>query len=283
MNFKKEILDSIKSLPAMSTTNKKILTIMGSDNIDIAEVVKLIQYDPALTTNVLKLVNSAYFSLQNDVTSIRQAVVLLGLNQVFRLVIAVSFSPLMNKPIAGYDLPSGGLWQHCVATAVCSETIAKIINNTESDVLFTASLLHDIGKIALSSYVDEYYNLIDDEFKNTGDSFEVIEKKLFGIDHAEVGAVILKNWGIPVSLYLPVLWHHKPDECTDETVSTIVDIVHLADSLCLLAGFGIGRDGLQYKPSVSVLKRLQIKQSMLESIISQTMTGMENLKEIFEI
>jgi len=98
MSFKKEILDNIKSLPAMNATSKKIMTMLRSENVEIPEVVRLIQYDPSLTSNILKLVNSAYFGLQTKITSIRQAVVLLGLNQVYRIVIAVSFLPLMNKP-----------------------------------------------------------------------------------------------------------------------------------------------------------------------------------------
>ena len=156
MSFKKEILENIKSLPPMNPTAKKIMTILRSTDVDISEVVRIIQYDPALTSNVLKLVNSAYFGLQNEITSIRQAIILLGLNQVFRIVIAVSFSSFMNKPIPGYELPSGELWRHSVATAISSEIISKMLKISENDTLFTAALLHDIGKIALSTFVDEY-------------------------------------------------------------------------------------------------------------------------------
>ncbi len=280
MSIKKEILDNIKSLPAMNTTTKKIMAILGSTNVEISEVVKIIEYDPALTSNVLKLVNSAYFGLQSEVTSIKQAVVLLGLNQIYRIVIAVSFSSLMNKPIAGYELPSGALWKHCVATAIASETIAQMLKNSDADVLFTAALLHDIGKIALSTFVDEYYNLIEEESRKIGESFEIIERKVLGIDHAEAGAIILKNWGIPEGLYSPVRWHHSPDDCTP---AVTVDIVHVADSLCLTGGLGIGREGLQYRPSIKVMKRLSLKTETMEMIMSRTMTGLDNIKEIFEI
>ncbi len=283
MSFKKEILENIKALPTMSTTTSKIVTLLGSKDIDMNKIIQLIQFDPAITTNVLKLVNSSYFGLQKQVTSIKQAVVLLGLNQVHRIVIAVSFSPLMNNKIDGYDMPSGALWEHSVATAVASETIAKMIKFPDNDMVFTAALLHDVGKIALSTFVDEYYNRIEEDVQNSNESFEVVEKKILGIDHAEAGAVILKNWGIPQNLFMPVLWHHDPDACTIDDAQKLVDIVHLADSLCMAGGMGVGRDGLQYRPSENVVKRLKFKAIMLESIMSQTMTGIENLKEIFEI
>lgn len=283
MNFKKEILENIRSLPAMSQTNQKIVNVLSTSDPDISEVIRLIQYDPSLTSNVLKLVNSAYFSVQKEVTSLKQAVVMLGLNQVRRVIIAVSFSSIMDKKIPGYDLDSGDLWKHSVATAVASETIANHIRFQDNDLLFTAALLHDIGKIALSTFVDEYFNKIEEEAKRSEESFEVVEKKFFGMDHAEAGAIILKNWGIPMSLYLPVLWHHKPDECKVSSASMVVDIVHLADTLSISGGIGIGRDGLQYRPSATVLSRLNIKKVMLENIISRTMTGMEQIKEIFDI
>jgi putative nucleotidyltransferase with HDIG domain len=283
VSFKKEILETIKGLPPMSPAQNKIVTMLGAPDVNINEVIELIQYDPAVTSGVLKLVNSAYFGLSQQVTSIKQAVVLLGFKQVHRIVLTVSFSPVMNSKISGYGLPSGALWQHSVATAVASETIARTIEYPQADEAFTAALMHDIGKIALSSFVDEYYQRIDEESRAAGESFEVIEKKILGIDHAEAGAIILKNWGIPKNLFMPVLWHHSPETCTDNDVSPIVDIVHLADNLCIASGFGVGRDGLQYRISPAVMHRLRFKSTMLESIMSQTMTGIDNIKEIFEI
>jgi len=283
MSFKKEILESIKALPPMSSTNQKIITIMGSEENDISEVIKLIQYDPVLTTSVLKLINSAYFGMQKEVTSIKQAVVLLGLRQIHRIVIAISFSPLMNRPISGYELPAGELWKHSVATAVASEIVANMLHVQDVDMIFTAALLHDIGKIALSTFVNEYFSSIEDEAQKTGESFEIIEKKVLGIDHAEAGAILLKSWGIPQTLFVPVLFHHNPDSCSFAQLSSIVDIVHLADSLSMTGGIGLGRDGLQYRPSNLVVQRLHLKKVQLESIISQTMTGLDNLKEIFEL
>jgi putative nucleotidyltransferase with HDIG domain len=283
VSFKKEILETIRSLPPMSPAQNKIVTMLAVPDVNINDVIQLIQYDPAVTSGVLKLVNSAYFGLTQEVTSIKQAVVLLGFKQVHRIVLTVSFSPVMHKSISGYDLPSGALWQHSVATAVASETIARAIKYPLADEAFTAALMHDIGKIALSSFVDAYFSRIDEQARADSASFEVVEKQILGIDHAEAGAIILKNWGIPKSLFMPVLWHHAPESCTDADVSPIVDIVHLADNLCLASGFGVGRDGLQYRLSPAVMQRLRFKATMLESIMSQTMTGIDNIKEIFDL
>ncbi len=267
----------------MSTTTQKILSLLSASEVDLKAVVDLIQYDPALTTNVLKLVNSAYFGLNHKVTSIRQAVVMLGINQVHRIVITVSFSPLMNRDIPGYDLTAGSLWEHSVATAVASETIANMLSLENTDSVFTAALLHDIGKIALASFVEQYFTTIDEVARDNNESFEIVEKQILGIDHAEAGSMVLKNWDIPQDLYLPVKWHHNTEDCDKTDLQVIVDTIHLADSLSLAGGFGLGRDGLQYRPSQNVVKRLNLKRVMLESIMSNMMTGIKNFKEIFAL
>jgi len=281
MSVKQDIIDSMKSLPPMSATTNKIMSLIGLRDVNIADVVQIIHYDPALTGNVLRLVNSAYFGLRTDVTSLRQAVILLGLNQIYRIVIAVSFSSLMSSAVRGYELKTGELWKHSVASAIASENIAKTIHLKDFDLLFTAALLHDIGKIALASFVDRYYSAIEEELSTSGDPFEIVEKKIFGIDHAQAGALILRNWGIPKSLYLPVLWHHDPEACDQVDITQSVDVVHVADSLCLAAGIGVGRDGLQYRPSANVLMRLNCRISTLEGIISKTMSGLDELNDIF--
>lgn len=283
MSFKKEILDNIKSLPPMDTTTRKMMTLLSNKDVEISEVVKLIQYDPALTSNVLKLVNSAYFNLQSKITSIKHAVIMLGINQIYRITIAVSFSSLLNKPLAGYELSSGALWRHSVATAIATEMISKMLKQIEIDILFTAALLHDIGKIALSTFVDKYFDLIEKESEHSGKSFEVIENMVLGIDHAEAGAIILKNWGIPMSLYLPVRWHHNPDECNKKSFLDMVDIVHIADSLCITGGIGVGKDGLQYQISSKALSRHNFDSVTFETIMNKTIIGLDSIKEIFII
>ena len=282
MNSKQKILAKVRSLPAMASTATKMSKLMEDPNVNISEVVDTIKYDPGLTANVLKMANSAYFGFSNSVNSIRHAIVLMGIKQVHRLVIAASFSSMMGKYVAGYDLEEGGLWRHSVAVAIASEKIDQMLKINMADLAFTAGLLHDIGKLVLSTFVDDDFSKIESEAHKGDKSFEVAEKGILGIDHAEVGGAILEGWNSPRDLVDAVRWHHNPDAFSGES-RVVVDVIHVADALCLMGGIGVGREGLHYRPSEEVLKRLGLKILMLESIVSQIMTGMEELKELLEM
>ena len=282
MNSKQKILAKVRSLPAMASTATRMTKLLEDPNVKITEVVGTIKYDPGLTANVLKLANSAYFGFSRSVTSIRHAIMLMGMKQVHRLVIAASFSSLMNKSVVGYELPEGELWRHSVASAVAAEKLCHMLDIKVSDIAFTAALLHDVGKLIMSSFVDKDFNEIESTAHKEDESFEIAEKDILGIDHAEVGGVILDGWSFPKELVEGVRWHHNPEGFKGEN-RMVVDVVHMADTLCLTEGIGVGREGLQYRPSEEVVARLGLKTLMLETIISHTMSGMDELKEILEI
>lgn len=282
MNNKQKILAKVRSLPAMATTATRMAKLLEDPNVKTTEVVDTIKYDPGLTANVLKLANSAYFGFSRSVTSIRHAIVLMGMKQVYRMVVAASFSSLMNKSLVGYELPEGELWRHAVASAIAAEKLCQMLKVKTADLAFTAALLHDIGKLILGSFVDKDFSEIESAAHKEDESFEVAEKDILGIDHAEVGGVILEGWSFPQELVDAVRWHHNPEAFKGDN-RMVVDIVHVADALCLTEGIGVGREGLQYRPSEEVVKRLELKALMLESILSQTMSGMEELKDLLEI
>lgn len=282
MKQREKVLAKIKSLPAMAATASKMTKLLEDPNVNIHELVDTIKYDPGLTANVLKLANSAYFGFARSVSSIRHAITLLGMKQVHRLVVAASFSSLMSKSVVGYELPEGELWRHSVASAIAAEKLCEMVKVTVKDTSFTAGLLHDIGKLILSSFVEKDFSEIEKTALVEEESFEKAEKEILGIDHAEVGGAILEQWRFPKELVDAVRWHHHPEVCKGES-RMVVDIVHVADALCLTEGIGVGREGLQYRPSEEALKRLNLRTLMLEAIISQTMTGMEELKDLLEM
>ncbi len=282
MKQREKVLARVKSLPAMASTANKLARLLEDPNVEIRLLVDAIKYDPGLTANVLKLANSAYFGFARSVSSIRHAIVLLGMRQVYRLVVAASFSSLMNRSIIGYELPEGELWRHSVASAIAAERLCEMLKVKVSDVAFTGGLLHDIGKVILSHFVKEGFEELEEVAVRGKEGFEEAEREVLGIDHGEVGGVILERWNFPQGLVDAVRWHHHPELFSGEG-RMVVDIVHLADALCLTQGIGVGREGLQYKPSEEALRRLGLKTLMLEAIISQTMTGLEELKELFEL
>ncbi len=273
------ILAKVKSFPSMPEAAAKLLKLLDNPDATAAQIEQILRYDAGLTANLLKLTNSVYFGLPCKVGSVTQAVVLLGWKKLIQLVMASCVNAVMGKPVPGYDLPAGELWRHSIAVSVAAEGLAKELKVSASEEIFTAALLHDVGKLVLGGFVKEDLEKIETE-ASRGISFEVAEHMVLGTDHTEVGAQILKNWSFPPALVNAVRWHHDPDSAGK--TDTLVDIVHVANILCLMIGIGVGREGLCYKPSPLATKRLGLRTNDLEIVASRTLQYVDDLCNVFE-
>lgn len=273
-----EILHKIDTIPAMSGTATRLLKLLEDPEVGIARVVHLIEYDPGLTANVLRLANSAYFGTARSIGSVRDAVVRLGTNTVLQIAIASSVYSIMSKPVAGYDLPAGDLWRHCVMVAITAERLCTALDIPTPGVTFTAGLLHDIGKIVIGTFVDGDFDAINAAAQEPGVTFESAERKVLGMDHAEVGAALTERWDFPATLSSVARWHHRPEECQEDR--EVVDIVHVADALCILEGIGAGADGLRYQPSETVVSRLELTTKTIEYVLSQSLSALDEVQKL---
>jgi putative nucleotidyltransferase with HDIG domain len=273
---KREIISKMKSFPSMSGVAAKVLNLLDDPDAGADQVEQLLKQDPSLTANLLKLTNSAYFGIPSKVGSVRHAIAMLGWKRLSKLVMAACVSAITDRQIPGYDLPPGVLWQHSVAVSVTAEGLMRELKVAESDEIFTAALLHDLGKLILGGFVEKELDEIQ-EVAARGIPFQMAEQEVLGTDHAEIGALMLESWSFPPNLVSAVRWHHDPDSAPE--TSAMTDIVHVANVLCLMIGIGIGVEGLHYEPSVSATKRLGIKPTQLELIASQTLEWAKELAD----
>jgi putative nucleotidyltransferase with HDIG domain len=271
------IMSQVKAFPGMPATSAKLLKMLKDPDSSAAQIEDVLKYDPGLTANLLKLTNSAYFGIPTKVRSVKQAIVLLGWKRLIQLVMTVCMSTVMKKPVPGYDLPHGELWKHSVAVSVAAELVVNALKIPGADEVFTAALLHDVGKLVLGDFVREDLQQIE-AMVAKGIAFEVAEFIVLGIDHANLGARILEKWSLPEDLVNAVGWHHDPDTC--ENHCTYSDIVHVANILGLMIGFGNGGSGVETIPSNSVTERLGFKPSHLETLAEETLTGVNKLADI---
>ncbi|MBT3259486.1 MAG: HDOD domain-containing protein, partial [Deltaproteobacteria bacterium] len=250
--------------------------LLDDPDSSAGQVEQLLKQDPSLTANLLKLTNSAYFGIPSKVGSVRHAIAMLGWKRLSKLVMAACVSAITDRQIPGYDLPPGALWQHSVAVSVTAEGLMRELKVAESDEIFTAALLHDLGKLILGGFVEKELKEIE-KVAARGIPFQMAEQEVLGTDHAEIGSLMLESWSFPPKLVSAVRWHHDPDSAPE--TSAMTDIVHVANVLCLMIGIGIGVEGLHYEPSVSATKRLGIKPTQLELIASQTVEWAEELAD----
>ncbi len=256
----------------------KLLALIDDPDMNVSQIEAILRQDAGLTANILKLANSAYFGIPSKVGSVRQAVLILGLKRLIQMVIASCVGAIMDKPVPGYDLPPGELWRHSIAVSVAAEGLVKELEIEAREEIFTAALLHDVGKLVLGNFVKDDFKKIEAAL-NQDVSFETAEDMVLGTNHAGIGAQILTQWSLPSDIVSAVRWHHSPESAAKN--NTMLDIVHVANVLCLMIGIGAGRDGLQYKPSEVVTERLGLASYHLEKVASQTLQWTNELSDVF--
>jgi putative nucleotidyltransferase with HDIG domain len=170
------------------------------------------------------------------------------------------------------------LWRHSIAVSVAAEGLVGELKLKTAEEIFTAALLHDVGKLVMGELVREDIRKLDAALEQ-GISYEAAENIVFGTNHAEVGARVLETWSLPQSIISAVRWHHQPDSAGQ--TDTMLEIVHVANVLCLMIGCGIGREGLQYQLSGEVTARLGLSSQHLEKVASQTLQWVDELEGVF--
>lgn len=267
-----KILLTVESLPSMPEAGTKVLALLKEPNVAAAEIEKVLRRDPGLTTNVLKLANSAYFGIPSKVGSVRQAFILLGAKRFTQLVLTTCTCSLMDKAVEGYESPPGELWRHSIAVATAAEALVKYKKIAEPKDVFTPALLHDIGKLVLGRLVKEEFESIS-KIVATGVTYEIAENMVLGTDHAEIGAQILGHWSFPQDIIFAVRFHHNPDAI--HKPNRQIDIIYLANMLCHKSRTNSGNEGQPVGLSPAMIKRLNIEPDQFELISEKVVRWMD--------
>lgn len=284
MTRREEILDQLEKLPALSAAAEQIVRQLSDPDVDLGQAVLAIESSPELTGNLLRVANSAQFAGARTIGSVREALVRLGTRQVTELVLTSSVAPLAKNAVCGYDLPHGKLLEHSLAVAATADTMVRHLGRKSLVDAFTLGLLHDLGKIALSSHLEIDAEPILELAFDQHVSFETAEARVLGIDHAEAGAFLLERWGLPEALVTAVRYHHKPDTFEgDPQMQFCVDVVHVSDILVMETGVGAGIDGLNYQVSAQAAARLGVQNPVAEHVVNTMLTRMEEMREVLEI
>ncbi|MBU8871310.1 MAG: HDOD domain-containing protein [Gemmatimonadales bacterium] len=278
---KSKILATIDSVPSLPSVVIQLRQYLNDPDVNFDQLAHVLQHDPGLTANILQLANSAYFGWSRSIKSVREAITRLGTDRVFQMVLCMSVAPLVRKPINGYDMDSNGLWEHSISTAICAEQLAIALNLEDTPEAFTSGLLHDLGKIVLGTFVEVDDEPIKEIVRSDNLAFNEAEQMVLGIDHAEAAGELLRVWNLPDEVVASARWHHEPSQAKAEH-RQLTDLIHVADSLCIRTGWGMGQDGLLYKVDEEAFARLGITSSLAEEVILKVSEGLEDLKDIFK-
>lgn len=266
-----KLLNRVDSIPNNFHIAVKVAKMLDDFNVNIQELSKVIGADQALTVQLLKLCNSAQYGFSRKIVTVSDAIARLGFKTLKSLVFVVVSKGSLNRQLAGYDLGKGELWRNSISCAVYSKYLAEISGYKDPDLAFTAGLLRDIGKLIIHEYVKSDYDNIINLVNSENIGFSEAEEKILGYNHSQVGARIAAKWNFPKVLEETIEFHHNPGKvdgkCEDKM---LVNIVHVADSLSMILGMGIGNDGMMHNLDINSLEKIGIDVNSvgIESLIS---------------
>jgi putative nucleotidyltransferase with HDIG domain len=275
------LLAEIQNLKPIPAVTQQLLEVVDNPDSSMEDIANVIQYDPVMTANVLRACNSAYFGLKHPAESIKDAVSMLGTDQVIELVLLKSGAASFSGSQEGYGLEEGEMWRYSVSSAVIAKQMAAKLGLANKNTIFTASLVKDIGKIILEKYVARVRHKILDLVEKENLSFREAEKKVLGIDHAELGAMIAKTWKFSPKMVKIIRHHHLADETMIKDKE--VAVVYLADCICMMIGVGVGSDGLAYRFRDQTLRELGLGADDMALIIAEYGANMQEIENLLHI
>lgn len=206
----KTITASIGKMPSLPTTVAKILQVCSNPKALPADLNQVISLDPVLMGKVLRLINSAYYSMPNQVTSLVRAVIMLGINTVKNLALSTAVLGNLGKGPAGNVLNLEGFWRHSICVGVTAKQIAKKrgVDVKLQEEYFAAGLLHDLGKIPLNNFLPDVYIQALEFADRDHRPLYSAETHILGMNHGEVGKLVADAWKLDASILDTISHHH---------------------------------------------------------------------------
>jgi putative nucleotidyltransferase with HDIG domain len=263
------------TLPPAPRIISQLLDLLDQGDVHAAQVVELVTVEPALTAKVIRRCNSAASGLAEPVSDLAEAVTHLGFNEIYRMVTAIVGEDLLSPAQTGYGIAAGELWEHSAATAVSARVLAHELHAEENRV-FTAALLHDIGKLVLSTALVDEYAAVVRETEEHGVSFLEAEKQILGVDHAEVGGRLLATWNFPENLSGAVRHHHDPAQAGPQ--GQLAAFVHLGDIMAHVLGYGHGHEAYAVRPRPEAMQSLEITPREIETFLLQAEAALQQAR-----
>lgn len=224
-------------LPPPSTTMTRVLNAVSDPDLSAAELGQLIASDAALAAELLRTANSAYYGISVPVTSVKHAVIMLGIRRALSLAVGVAALSSMERVKFPRGFDHRGLWSHLHATAVASGWLAEREHPENKDVAHIAGLLHDIGKALLAVAQTNEWRRVHEIVESRGISYEEAEHEVEEAAHAEIGAELLEHWRLPPQLQQIVRGHHAPQNI-EGVDGELARVVRTADAVARIAGIG---------------------------------------------
>lgn len=265
------LVNSTIELPTMPEVLLKLNEVMGSVDASAADVAKVVSRDPAVATNILRIVNSAYYGLQVRVSSVSLAVSVMGFNMTKKVALkAAVFSAFGKRREKIQHFDPLAFWKHAIYTGVAARALASsstVFAEMHPEDIYIAGLLHDIGKIILMEKVAPRYLAMLRKSVQQQRSETEVEVEDFGFTHADVGSVLAIKWSLPEDLAIAIRYHHAPSR--DPFHRSLSSLIHVADQLAWRAGSPSTIGTVQAKRDEDAYTQIGLDAARVEELLPQ--------------
>ena len=242
----RRVIENIDHLPSLPSIVTRLIQVVNSPDTSAEDAAELIEKDPALTSKMIRLANSAFYGIPRSISSVSSAVVILGFNTIRSLVLSAS----VMKMFPGAQMQAidkDRFWKHAIVCAIAAKVIVRHFINVrmmDPESAFCAGILHDIGKLIFNEFIPDDYRETCEYAQKKGISLLDAETKILGINHAEIGRILSDKWALPLDLEYSLVYHHEPAQ--SDTILDLVTTVHFADILTHRLGMGLYDNETQY-------------------------------------
>ena len=277
-----KILEGIDKLPSPNIVVQRIVAVCSKPDASSSEVANTLMMDASLSARVLKLANSAYYGIPRKITTLSEAVMILGFKTVRNLALSVFTYDMVFKNRSS-SVDRERLWEHFIATAVASETVAETVGYPLKEEIFIAGLLHDIGKVVYDFLLSEILEMEVKIAQKLKKNLIEVEEELEVPYHTEVGAKLLRSWNFPDLLVYSADYHHNVDANPNELFLNQVSMVHIGDVLANLMIRGASLSWGDPVLSPFALNALRLKPRVVLKILERSKKKYERAKEFLKL
>lgn len=276
------VLKRIRDIPSLPEVVSRIMEIIGEPNTPASEIAKLISYDPGLTSKVLRMVNSAAYGFQRQISSIQHGIMILGFNTVRGLVLSASIFKMFEGQASANSLGHQQFWEHSMGTAVAARLLAQTYRIQDADDIFSGAMLHDIGKVVLDVYFGPNYHPVLQKARQKdmpfhGEPFFALEQSMLGITHTGIGSCLATKWKLPVTITEVIEHHHRPQEA--QNCQALVYVVALANEMAVLQYEKKGKyDRAHFSPEI--LDYFSLSDGELVALLEQLQSEMGSAQDL---
>jgi putative nucleotidyltransferase with HDIG domain len=233
----RRIVERIDRLPSLPTVVSRLIGVVNSPDSSADDAAELIEKDPALTSKILRLANSAFYGMPRTISSVSSAVVVLGFNTLRSVALSATVLKMFPAAPGRVSFDHGRFWRHSIVCATVARDLARRLFNfvlIDPESAFCAAVLHDIGRLIFDQYAPEECASSLSFARAQGVSLLDAETAIMGFTHARIGAILADKWALPIDLENALVFHHDPQDTPSG--KELVATVHLADILSHRAG-----------------------------------------------